>query len=306
MVALAAVFPLSALLCEYGFLGGWPSVFYVFGGVGIVWSAVWFFLMSDSPETHPRISPSERDYIVRTRASVTDRKQKLEVPWGSMVKSSCFWAIAVGHFVYDYGFFLMISNLPIFLYETMGFDIKSNGVISMLPYIALFLVLTGTGFLSDCVIRRRYLSVLAARKLFTIAAYITPAVLLVVMSHLPCDQTVALVTLLVVAVGVSGLAITGGFFLNPYDIAPRYAVNICTATNTLSSVAGMLNPYLVAALTVDQTREQWQTVFYITSGLYIIGILVFCVFAKAHVQPWACPPQQEIECTVLNKPDSHT
>ena len=50
---------------------------------------------------------------------------QLDVPWRSILKSPCFWAIAVGHFVYDWGFFQMISNLPIFLYETMNFDIKS-------------------------------------------------------------------------------------------------------------------------------------------------------------------------------------
>ena len=50
---------------------------------------------------------------------------QLKVPWRSILKSPCFWAIAVGHFVYDWGFFQMISNLPIFLYETMNFDIKS-------------------------------------------------------------------------------------------------------------------------------------------------------------------------------------
>ena len=79
----------------------------------------------------------------------------------------------------------------------------------------------------------------------------TSAVLLVVMSHLPCEQVAAVVGLLVVAVAVTGLAITGGFFLNPYDVAPRDAVHILTATNTMATVGGIINPYLVAAITTD-------------------------------------------------------
>ena len=60
-----------------------------------------------------------------------------------------------------------------------------------------------------------------------------------------------MVSLLVVAVGVTGLANTGGFYINPYDIAPRFATSICTATNTMATAAGVINPYVVAAVTKD-------------------------------------------------------
>jgi hypothetical protein len=36
----------------YGFDGGWPSIFYIFGAIGIVWFFLWMLLAAKSPEEH--------------------------------------------------------------------------------------------------------------------------------------------------------------------------------------------------------------------------------------------------------------
>lgn len=55
--------PLSGYLASVTWMGGWPLAFYVFGGLGIIWSIVWWLIIYDSPSTHPKISSQERDYI---------------------------------------------------------------------------------------------------------------------------------------------------------------------------------------------------------------------------------------------------
>ncbi|XP_076455726.1 putative transporter slc-17.2 [Babylonia areolata] len=302
MIANASVFPASALLCQYGFWGGWPAIFYVFGAVGLLWSFLWFIVISDTPENHSRICPKERDYIINTRSAMDAHKEKITVPWRAILTAPCFWAIAVSQFTYNWGFTLMLSNLPIFLHEAMNFDIQSNGVYSMLPYIFLFVTMGGAGFLSDFVVRRRFLSVIGARRFFTIIGYMTPAVLLVVMSHQHCSQVVVVVLLLVLSVGTTGLANTAGFFVNPYDIAPRFATSICTASSTLAIAAGIMTPYVVAYVTVDETKEQWQVVFYIMAAMFTFGTVFFCVFARGEVQPWGT--MLAVETTMVEAGDA--
>lgn len=55
--------PLSGLLAEYGFSGGWPSIFYVFGVVGTIWSIAFLWLVYEDPSVHPRIDEREKRYI---------------------------------------------------------------------------------------------------------------------------------------------------------------------------------------------------------------------------------------------------
>ncbi|XP_042855608.1 sialin-like isoform X2 [Penaeus japonicus] len=62
--------PVSGLLISVGFLGGWPSVFYVFGALGIIWGIPWFLLTHDRPEKHPRISQVELNFIQRHREAI--------------------------------------------------------------------------------------------------------------------------------------------------------------------------------------------------------------------------------------------
>jgi MFS family permease len=42
---------------------GWPSIFYIFGSLGICWVLLWMFLGADCPGTHRFISKAEQVYI---------------------------------------------------------------------------------------------------------------------------------------------------------------------------------------------------------------------------------------------------
>lgn len=61
-------------LCSSGILGGWPFMFYLFGGLGVAWGVPWYFLAYNHPETHPGISKAELHYITAHRTYVKREK----------------------------------------------------------------------------------------------------------------------------------------------------------------------------------------------------------------------------------------
>ena len=60
--------PVAGYLCEHGFAGGWPSVFYVVGLAHLPWMLFWIILVEDSPlKSHLsgviKCSEKELDYL---------------------------------------------------------------------------------------------------------------------------------------------------------------------------------------------------------------------------------------------------
>lgn len=68
---MVAALPISGLIAEHF---GWPYLFYIYGLFGIIWFALWMYIVSDKPENDPRISPDELAYIRRTLDANNNKK----------------------------------------------------------------------------------------------------------------------------------------------------------------------------------------------------------------------------------------
>lgn len=70
----------------------------------------------------------------------------------------------IGH---DWGFFIMVTDLPKYMSDVLHFSIKSNALYSSMPYMAMWIVSITTGILGDWLIKAGYLGITFSRKLFT-------------------------------------------------------------------------------------------------------------------------------------------
>lgn len=61
---------ISGLLAGSRF--GWPSIFYFFGVIGIIWSILFYWLGADYPSDHTKIGSKEVNYINASLNSLND------------------------------------------------------------------------------------------------------------------------------------------------------------------------------------------------------------------------------------------
>ena len=119
--------PLSGLLSDPDLIGGWPSIFYVFGAVGTLWCLVFLFMIHEDPETHPTINEDEKKYILSSLWGNAGASSP-PVPWKSIFTSLPFWAILIAHMGQNYGYETLMTELPTFMKQILHFDIKTVSI----------------------------------------------------------------------------------------------------------------------------------------------------------------------------------
>lgn len=112
-------------LCGYLIANlGWRSVFYTTGSIGVIWCLIWYLLAFDSPETHPRISLSEQQYIKENTLNTYANSRKQKVPWKAILTSMPAWSIGITTFGRIWVHYTFIISGPTYMKSILGFSIE--------------------------------------------------------------------------------------------------------------------------------------------------------------------------------------
>ena len=274
----------SGLLCDYGFAGGWPSVFYVFGAVGFFWSIGWMFCVRDTPRKHPWIAEKELQYIEENCHVVNDNKSLSDVPWKRMFLSGPFWAFVAGHYSYNWAFYTTFATLPTYFKDVIHLPPTMNGFATSLPHIILTIAMSTTGIVAD--ILRKYLSTRTVRIIYYDFGQIITGLFLLLIIYAKCNMIWVVIFL---STSFAGMGISiNGWGINHLDIAPRFASIAMAFSNTLASIPGIFSPILTGYIINEQSNfETWTTVFLINGLVCALGALAFSLLADGNVQSWA-------------------
>ncbi|KAM7293175.1 hypothetical protein ISCGN_026305 [Ixodes scapularis] len=211
--------PVAAVLCEHGFDGGWPSVFYLTGLLGFVWVVAWFLLSSATPEQNRLICAEERKYIVDSR----DGKFGVyrSVPWIEILLSHPVWMCALIKFCSSWSFSTLLTELPSYLKNVLHFEIQKSGLLNAGVYLSQGVVELVSSYSADRIIERRLLGVTSTRKVFQSISLLGGAVIFVCLASAGCNTVLACV-LLLVASSLAGVH-SGCDSVLPIDLAPEFA-----------------------------------------------------------------------------------
>lgn len=148
----------------------WQSVFYFFGGIAIIWFILFTLLCSSDPSSHPFISEEEKAFLKEELGQLKRDKSLPPVPWRKILCSVPVLAMNVALMGHCFGFFIMVTDLPKYMSDVLRFSIKDLGFYASAPFLVMWIVCIGTGFLSDWMISTDRMTVTQARKLFTAVA----------------------------------------------------------------------------------------------------------------------------------------
>ncbi|CAH1639038.1 unnamed protein product [Spodoptera littoralis] len=266
---------------------GWESVFYVMGGLSLIWCVLWVVLVQDTPQQQRFMNADERTMILQALGNQENQGQKHKhpMPWGAAFKSPAFLAILIAHTCSNFGWYMVLIELPFYMKQVLKFNMTENALAVSMPFLSLWFFSMVLSRTLDWLRGKKYISTSTARKIATMFASLVPAVCLLAICYIGCNRSAAVALMAIAVTSIGGMFC--GFLSNHIDIAPNFAGTLMAVTNTVATIPGIVVPIFVGYVTDgNQTITAWRKIFFTTIGLYAIELVTYTLFGSGEEQPW--------------------
>lgn len=279
---------------------GWPSVFYLFAVLGLVWCFFWPMI---KPEGKPSPLVAAQASMVMTSEEPVEVKppEKIKVPWKEFFKSVPVWAVTVAHFCFNWGYYVLLAWLPSYFELALGLNVQKSSLLTLIPYLAMTCMMPLVGPVADGLVEKG-VKLTRVRKLAQGVAFVGPAICMIMCGLLTpkglgpqagpeaaAAVANAPVTLLVILLSISfalGAWSRAGLYCNHQDLSPKYAGALLGITNTAGALPGVLG-VTAAGYLLDMTNSWALALFYPTAACQIFGAVFYTTFASSERQSWS-------------------
>nr|CAD7454158.1 unnamed protein product [Timema tahoe] len=233
----------------------WELVFYVYGTTAIIWATICLLCLKNSPEEHPYITKEEMDYIMKDskRNIKQEEKPSTPVPWIKLFTSMPVWATILMQTGGNFVSYTFLSELPTYTKNILNYNISGSGIVSSLPYISAWIGCVGSGYVSQWLQEKKYITRLTSYRLFNGIGALGPAICVITISLVGCNTT-AIIALLVLTMFTYAMFYGGGSVANFLDLGINYAGTLSGITLTVANSMGIIAPLVTGALTDGNTQ----------------------------------------------------
>jgi ACS family glucarate transporter-like MFS transporter len=242
---------------------GWRAAFYIAGGVGIVFSLVWYWLATDHPAEHPWVNAQELQRIGQKPESCPVQGKSTSPPWRVLLGRPDLWLLTAAYFVLGYILYLYFSWFYLYLVNVRGFSILGGGVYSTAPFIVNTVASPIGGWLSDQFSER------FGKRVGRCGLGISGLVLSAGFIWAGAAAANPYLAILLLSLGSGSLVLSAAaYWATTIDLSKTYAGTVSGFMNMGGSLGGAISPTLTPLLA---QQFGWEGALYTAAALALGG-----------------------------------
>lgn len=227
---------------------GWRPIFWIFGAITLLWLIPW--QITSAP----------------LRARTVATPVTAPVNFAALLKVPALWQMGAAHFMSNYGFYFLLTWLPLYLVKTMGWSIPQMTLLTTLGFAVQGVTALVSGRWSDrAVAKGAAEGPLRRRAMIWAQALSGGAIAALWFADGPLQVGLCLV---IAGIG-SGLLATNLYAVGQMFSGPRAAGSWIGVQNACGNCAGIIGP-VVTGVIVDRLGS-YGWAFALAAGVSLLG-----------------------------------